>query len=82
MRSAGGGGVAIGEPKTTVTAHGRAIPYQGNYSEYLIQRSKRMATQEQMQQRLELIRGLTALVCSLTTVATATSAASSERRAG
>ena len=31
--------------------HGRAIPYQGNYSEYLIQRSKRMASQEQAQQK-------------------------------
>ena len=31
--------------------HGRAIPYQGNYSEYLIQRAKRMASQEQAQQR-------------------------------
>lgn len=29
----------------------RAIPYQGNYSEYLIQRSKRMASQEQAQQK-------------------------------
>jgi energy-dependent translational throttle protein EttA len=27
--------------------HGRAIPYQGNYSEYLIQRAKRMESQEQ-----------------------------------
>ena len=31
--------------------HGRAIPYQGNYSEYLIQRAKRMASQEQAQQK-------------------------------
>jgi energy-dependent translational throttle protein EttA len=31
--------------------NGRAIPYQGNYSEYLIQRSKRMASQEQAQQK-------------------------------
>ena len=30
--------------------HG-AIPYQGNYSEYLIQRAKRMASQEQAQQK-------------------------------
>ena len=27
--------------------HGRAIPYKGNYSEYLIQRQKRMEAQEQ-----------------------------------
>jgi len=27
--------------------HGKTIPYQGNYSEYLIQRSKRMSMQEQ-----------------------------------
>jgi ATP-binding cassette ChvD family protein len=27
--------------------HGKAIPYQGNYSQYLIQRQKRMETQEQ-----------------------------------
>jgi sulfate-transporting ATPase len=31
--------------------HTKAIPYQGNYSEYLIQRSKRMATQEAQEQR-------------------------------
>ncbi|MFO1076585.1 MAG: energy-dependent translational throttle protein EttA [Planctomycetota bacterium] len=31
--------------------HGKAIPYQGNYSEYLIQRSKRMAMQEQQEQK-------------------------------
>ena len=31
--------------------NGRCIPYQGNYSEYLIQRSKRMASQEQAQQK-------------------------------
>jgi len=31
--------------------HTRAIPYQGNYSEYLIQRSVRMRTQEQQEQR-------------------------------
>ena len=31
--------------------HGRAIPYEGNYSEYLIQRAKRMASQEQAQQK-------------------------------
>jgi ATP-binding cassette ChvD family protein len=31
--------------------HGRAIPYQGNYSEYLVQRSKRMQTQEAQEQR-------------------------------
>ncbi|HEB52920.1 MAG TPA: energy-dependent translational throttle protein EttA [bacterium] len=29
--------------------HGRAIPYQGNYSEYLIQRAKRMQAQEQQE---------------------------------
>ena len=29
--------------------HGKAIPYQGNYSEYLIQRSKRMQAQEQQE---------------------------------
>ncbi|MEO6594526.1 MAG: energy-dependent translational throttle protein EttA [Planctomycetota bacterium] len=31
--------------------HARAIPYQGNYSEYLIQRSKRMSLQETQEQR-------------------------------
>ncbi|MCA8949899.1 MAG: energy-dependent translational throttle protein EttA [Planctomycetes bacterium] len=31
--------------------HGRAIPYQGNYSEYLIQRAKRMQAQEQQEQK-------------------------------
>jgi energy-dependent translational throttle protein EttA len=31
--------------------HGRAIPYQGNYSEYLIQRAKRMESQEQQEQK-------------------------------
>ncbi|HEX5052593.1 MAG TPA: energy-dependent translational throttle protein EttA [Planctomycetota bacterium] len=31
--------------------HARAIPYQGNYSEYLIQRSKRMSMQETQEQR-------------------------------
>ncbi|MDO8348990.1 MAG: ATP-binding cassette domain-containing protein, partial [Planctomycetota bacterium] len=31
--------------------HGKAIPYQGNYSEYLIQRSKRMGMQEQSEQK-------------------------------
>ncbi|HIE71841.1 MAG TPA: ATP-binding cassette domain-containing protein, partial [Planctomycetes bacterium] len=31
--------------------NGRAIPYEGNYSEYLIQKSKRMASQEQAQQK-------------------------------
>jgi ATP-binding cassette ChvD family protein len=31
--------------------HGRAIPYQGNYSEYLIQRAKRMKSQEQQEQK-------------------------------
>ena len=31
--------------------HGRAIPYQGNYSEYLIQRSKRMEAQETAEAR-------------------------------
>jgi ATP-binding cassette ChvD family protein len=31
--------------------HGRAIPYKGNYSEYLIQRARRMATQESQEQR-------------------------------
>ncbi|MCA8977680.1 MAG: energy-dependent translational throttle protein EttA [Planctomycetes bacterium] len=31
--------------------HARAIPYQGNYSEYLIQRSKRMQSQEQQEQK-------------------------------
>jgi ATP-binding cassette ChvD family protein len=31
--------------------HGKAIPYQGNYSEYLIQRSKRMSMQETQEQR-------------------------------
>ncbi|MFK7739510.1 MAG: energy-dependent translational throttle protein EttA [Planctomycetota bacterium] len=31
--------------------HGRAIPYQGNYSEYLIQRSKRMQQQEQQEKK-------------------------------
>ncbi|MEZ6036902.1 MAG: energy-dependent translational throttle protein EttA [Planctomycetota bacterium] len=31
--------------------HGRAIPYQGNYSEYLIQRAKRMQMQEQQEQK-------------------------------
>ncbi len=31
--------------------HGRAIPYQGNYSEYLIQRSKRMEAQETVEAR-------------------------------
>ena len=31
--------------------HGRAIPYKGNYSEYLIQRQKRMETQESQEQR-------------------------------
>jgi len=31
--------------------HGKAIPYQGNYSEYLIQRSKRMQAQEQQEQK-------------------------------
>jgi ATP-binding cassette ChvD family protein len=31
--------------------HGKAIPYQGNYSEYLIQRSKRMQLQEQQEQK-------------------------------
>ena len=31
--------------------HGRAIPYQGNYSEYLIQRAKRMQLQETQEQR-------------------------------
>ena len=31
--------------------HGKAIPYQGNYSEYLIQRSKRMQVQEVQEQR-------------------------------
>ena len=31
--------------------HGRAIPYQGNYSQYLIQRAKRMESQEQQEQK-------------------------------
>ena len=31
--------------------HGRAIPYQGNYSEYLIQRAKRMEAQESQEQK-------------------------------
>ena len=31
--------------------HGRAIPYQGNYSEYLIQRAKRMEAQETQEQK-------------------------------
>ncbi len=31
--------------------HGRCIPYQGNYSEYLIQRAKRMESQEQQEQK-------------------------------
>ncbi len=31
--------------------HGRAVPYKGNYSEYLIQRSKRMAQQERQEQK-------------------------------
>jgi sulfate-transporting ATPase len=31
--------------------HARAIPYQGNYSEYLIQRARRMQTQESQEAR-------------------------------
>ncbi|GAB4136163.1 MAG: energy-dependent translational throttle protein EttA [Planctomycetota bacterium] len=31
--------------------HGRAIPYQGNYSEYLVQRAKRMEMREVQEQR-------------------------------
>ncbi|MCC7062666.1 MAG: energy-dependent translational throttle protein EttA [Planctomycetes bacterium] len=31
--------------------HGKTIPYEGNYSEYLIQRSKRMQLQEVQEQR-------------------------------
>jgi energy-dependent translational throttle protein EttA len=31
--------------------HARAIPYKGNYSEYLVQRAKRMETQETQEQR-------------------------------
>ncbi|MEC7585034.1 MAG: energy-dependent translational throttle protein EttA [Planctomycetota bacterium] len=31
--------------------HGRAIPYKGNYSEYLTQRSKQMAQQERQEQK-------------------------------
>jgi sulfate-transporting ATPase len=31
--------------------HGRAIPYQGNYSEYLVQRARRMQVQETQEQK-------------------------------